>query len=69
MGKKRVVNAMTNSMRDIALHGPRRGPRSGGVRPLPATGHECRDRESDTIGEFNQTPDSSRSRGYGRYEI
>jgi hypothetical protein len=69
MGKIRVVSAMTNSMQDAALHGPRRNPGSGGDRPLPATGLECRDRECDTIGEFDQTPDSSRSRGYGRYEI
>jgi hypothetical protein len=70
MGKIHVVSAMTNSMQDIALHGPRRNPGFGGDRPLPATGQEeCRDRESGTIGEFDQAPDSSRSRGYGRYEI
>jgi hypothetical protein len=69
MGKIRVVSAMTSSMNDVALHGPRRDPRSGGDRPLPATGHECRDNEIDTIVEFDQALDSSRSRGYGRYEI
>jgi hypothetical protein len=69
MGKIRVVSTMPNSMQDIALHGPRRDPRSGGDRPLPATGHECRDPEIDTGVQFNQTSDFSRSRGYGRYEI
>lgn len=69
MGKIRVVSAMTNSMQEVALQGPRRNPGSGGDRTLPATGHKCRDRESDIIGEFDQAPDPSRSRGYGRYEI
>jgi hypothetical protein len=69
MGKIGVVSAMTNSMQDAASHGPRRNPDSGGDRPLPATGHKCRDREIDVIVEFDQAPDSSRSRGYGRYEI
>jgi hypothetical protein len=60
---------MTSSMQDAALHGPRRNPGFGVDRPLSATGQECRDRESDAIGEFDQARDSSRSRGYGRYEI
>ena len=69
MGKIRVVSAMTNSMKDVVLHGLRRDPGFGGDRTLPATGHECRDNEIDTVVEFNQELDSSRSRGYGRYEI
>jgi hypothetical protein len=69
MGKIRVVSAMTNSMKDVVLHGLRWDPRSGGDRPLPATGRECRENEIDTIAEFDQALDSSRSRGYGRYEI
>jgi hypothetical protein len=69
MGKIRVVSAMTNSMKDVGLHDPRRDPGFGGDRTLPAAGRECRDRESDTIVEFDQAPDSWRSRGYGRYEI
>jgi hypothetical protein len=60
---------MTSSMKDVVLQGPRRDPRLGGNRTLPATGHEASDRESDTIVQFDQAPDSSRSRGYGRYEI
>jgi hypothetical protein len=69
MGKIRAVSAMTNSLKDVALHGLRRNPGCGGGRTLPATGSKERDRESDTIVEFDQAPDTSRSRGYGRYEI
>ena len=69
MGKIRVVSTITSSMGDVVLHGMRRDSRSGGDRTLPAAGHECRDRETDTTVEFDQAPDSSRSRGYGRYEI
>jgi hypothetical protein len=56
-------------MQEVVLHGPRRDPRSGGDRLLPAAGHKDRDREIDTIVEFDQALDSSRSRGFGRYEI
>ena len=69
MGKIRVASAMTNSMQDVALHGLRRDPRFGGNLTLPATGHECHESEIDTIVGFDQALDSSRSRGYGRYEI
>ena len=69
MGKIRVVSAMTNSIKDVASHGLRRNPGLGGDGMLPAAGHERRDSEIDTIVEFDQAPDSSRSRGYGRYEI
>jgi hypothetical protein len=69
MGKIRVVSAMNNSMEDVVLHGLRRDPHFGGDRTLPETGDKERGRESDTIVEFDPAPDSSRSRGYGRYEI
>lgn len=69
MGKIRVVGAMTNSTKDVVSHGLRREPGFGGDGMLPAAGHECRESEIDTIAEFDQAPDSSRSRGYGRYEI
>jgi hypothetical protein len=69
MGKIRVVSAMINSMKDVVSHGPHGDPHSGGDRMLPAAGHECRESEIDTIVEFDQALDSSRSRGYGRYEI
>jgi hypothetical protein len=60
---------MTNSMEDVVLHGLRRDEHFSGDRTLPATGDIERERERDTIVEFDQAPDSSRSRGYGRYEI
>ena len=69
MGKIRVASAMTNSAQDVVLHRLRRDPGSGGDRTLPATDHEGRESEVDTIVKFDQALDSSRSRGYGRYEI
>jgi hypothetical protein len=69
MGKTRAVCAMTNSMEDVVLHGLRRDEHFGGDRTLPATGDIAREREHGTIVQFDQAPDSSRSRGYGRYEI
>jgi hypothetical protein len=69
MGTIRVASAMTNSMEDTVSHGLRRDPHSGGDRPLPVTGGKEHDGEGDTIVEFDQAPDFSRSRGYGRYEI
>jgi len=69
MGKIRAASAMTNSTQDIVAHGLRRDPGLGGDRVLPAAGHECRGSEIDTIVESDQALDSSRSRGYGRYEI
>jgi hypothetical protein len=69
MGKIRVASAMTNSIKDVASHGPRRDPGLGGDGMLPAAGRECRESEIDTIVEPDYALDSSRSRGYGRYEI
>jgi hypothetical protein len=69
MGKIRVVSAMTNSVTDTVAHGQRRDPRFDGDLTLPATGRECRDPEIDRGMQFDQAPDSARSRGYGRYEI
>jgi hypothetical protein len=60
---------MTNSVEDTMSHGLRRDPDFGGDRTLPATGDKERDVERDAIVEFDRAPDSSRSRGYGRYEI
>jgi hypothetical protein len=69
MGKIRVASAMISSKKHVVSHGLRRNPGLGGEGMLPAAGHECRDSENDTILEFDQALDSSRSRGYGRYEI
>jgi hypothetical protein len=56
-------------MNDIGLRGVRRDADLPGDRTLPAEGHECHVPKIDPIVEFDQAPDSSRSRGYGRYEI
>jgi hypothetical protein len=59
----------TGSMKDIGSRGSRRDPGFDGDRTRPAAGHECRNLEIDTGVQASQAPDSSRSRGYGRYEI
>ena len=69
MGMIRGAADKTNSMKDVVARGLRRDPGFAGDRTLPATGHECGDPKIDTIVGFDQAPDSSRSRGYGRYEI
>jgi hypothetical protein len=67
MGMIRGADDKTNSMKDGV--GLRRDPGFAGNRMLPAAGHECRDSEIDTGAQSGQPLDSSRSRGYGRYEI
>jgi hypothetical protein len=69
MGMIRGAADKTSSMKDIGSRGLRQDPGFAGDRTIPATGHECRGPESDTGVEFDQALDSSRSRGYGRYEI
>lgn len=69
MGMIRGVIDKTGSMKDIGSREPRRDPGFAGDQTPPAAGHEYRDPMIDTIVEFDQMPDSSRSRGYGRYEI
>jgi hypothetical protein len=59
----------TSLMESIASRGPRRDTGFAGDRTFPAAGHECRDPEIDTGVPSDQALDSSRSRGYGRYEI
>jgi hypothetical protein len=69
MGMIRGAIDKTNSMKDVVLPGLRRDSGFSGDRTLPATGHEYRDPEFGTGEQSGQAPDSSRSRGYGRYEI
>jgi hypothetical protein len=69
MGMIRGVFDTTSSMKDIGSRGPRQDPVLTGDRALPVAGEERRDPEIDTGVPFDQAPDSSRSRGYGRYEI
>jgi hypothetical protein len=69
MGMIRGAIGKANSMKDIVSQGRCRDPAFAGDNTLPAAGHECRDPEIDTGVQFDQALDSSRSRGYGRYEI
>ena len=69
MGMIRGAIDKTSSMKGFGLPGLRRGPGFAGDRTLPTAGHEYRDSEIDTGVQFDQPLDSSRSRGYGRYEI
>jgi hypothetical protein len=69
MGMIRGAVDKASSMKDILSPGRRRDPSFGGDRTLPAASYECPDSETDTIVGFDQAPDPSRSRGYGRYEI
>jgi hypothetical protein len=69
MGMIRGAVDKASSMKDILSPGRRRDPGFGGDRTLPAAGYECQDPEIDTGEQSGQALDSSRSRGYGRYEI
>ena len=69
MGMIRGAIDKTGSMKDVGSRRMRRDPGFAGDRMLPATGHECGDPEIGTGVQSGQAPDSSRSRGYGRYEI
>jgi hypothetical protein len=69
MGMIRGAIDNTSSMKGIVTHGLRRDTGLAGGRTLPAAGHECGDPEIDTGVELDRALDSSRSRGYGRYEI
>jgi hypothetical protein len=68
MGMIRAAADNASSMKDIGLRGVRRDAGLPGDRTLAAEG-QCHDPKIDPIVEFDQAPDSSRSRGYGRYEI
>jgi hypothetical protein len=67
MGMIRSAIDKTNSMKDAGSCGPRRDTAFAGDRTPPAI--EYRDPATDTGEQSGQALDSSRSRGYGRYEI
>jgi hypothetical protein len=69
MGMIRGAIGKAGSMKDIASRGLRPDTGLAGDRALPAAGHGCRNPEIDTGVQSDQALDSSRSRGYGRYEI
>jgi hypothetical protein len=64
MGMIRGADDKTSSM-----PGLRQNPAFADDRTIPAAGHECRDPEIAPGVQSDHAPDSSRSRGYGRYEI
>jgi hypothetical protein len=66
MGMIRGAIDKTSSMKDIGLSEPRPDSAFAGD---PATGHKYRDRGIDIGEQSDLALDSSRSRGYGRYEI
>ncbi|MHB8269118.1 hypothetical protein [Bradyrhizobium sp.] len=69
MGMIRGAADKTNSMKGTVTRELRRDLGFVGDRAIPAAGPECRDAEIDPVVQFDQVLDSSRSRGYGRYEI
>jgi hypothetical protein len=69
MGMIRGAIDKTSSVKDVGSRRVRRYPGFAGDRTPAAAGHECCDPEIDTGVQFGEAPDSSRSRGYGRYEI
>ena len=69
MGIIRGAIDTTGSMEDIVSRRPHRDPDLAADRTPPATDCQCQDPMLDTVVGFDQAPDSSRSRGYGRYEI
>jgi hypothetical protein len=69
MGMIRGAVDNASSMKDIGLPGVRRDAGLPGDRAPAAEGHECHDPESGSGVQSDHVLDSSRSRGYGRYEI
>jgi hypothetical protein len=67
MGMIRGAVDKTNSMKGTIARGLPRDTGFAGDQALPST--EYRDPATDTGEQFGQALDSSRSRGYGRYEI
>jgi hypothetical protein len=69
MGVIRGAIGKSNLMKDVGLPGLRQDTGLASDRTLPVSGDGYRDPEIDTGMTFDQALDSSRSRGYGRYEI
>jgi hypothetical protein len=69
MGMIRGAADKTSSVKDVVSRELSGDPGFAGDRAIPAAGPECRDAEIDPVVQFDQVLESSRSRGYGRYEI
>jgi hypothetical protein len=62
------VSAMTNSMENVLSFRLDRDSSSDRDRLVPATDRKCLDGNAQPVAQLDGL-DSSRSRGYGRYEI
>jgi hypothetical protein len=62
------VSAVTNSMENVLPFGPDRDSSPDRDRLAPSTKRKCPDRNAQSVAQLDGL-DSSRSRGYGRYEI
>ncbi len=62
------MGAVTNSMENVVSFGPDRDSSPDRDRLVPATNRKCPDGNAQSVAQPEE-PDSSRSRGYGRYEI
>jgi hypothetical protein len=62
------TSAVTNSTENVLSFRPDRGPSPDRDRLIPATDRKCLDGNAQPVAQLDGL-DSSRSRGYGRYEI
>jgi hypothetical protein len=62
------MGAVTNPMKKTLSSGPDRDPRPDRDRLVAATDRECLDGDAQSVAQLDAL-DSSRSRGFGRYEI
>jgi hypothetical protein len=62
------MGAVTNSMENVLSFGPDRGSSPDRDRLVPSADRKCPDGDAQPVAQ-SDAPDSSRSRGYGRYEI
>jgi hypothetical protein len=62
------MSAVTNSMENVLSSRPDRDSPPGGDPLVPATDRKCLDGNAQPVAQLDVL-DSSRSRGFGRYEI
>ena len=62
------ISAVTNSMENALSFSPDRGSSTGRDWLVPATDRKCLDGNAQSVAQLDGL-DSSRSRGFGRYEI
>jgi hypothetical protein len=62
------MSAVTNATKKALASGPDRDSPPDRDRLVPATDRKCLDGNAQPVAQLD-VPDSSRSRGFGRYEI